>query len=96
MSFYHCVTDSIELLFFGLIYSILMIYSDNRLVSRNLDNIKSVNITELSFLSKSSTSHTALLLELVKEVLESNSSKSLGLSLNLNMLLGFNSLVETI
>ena len=75
---------------------ILKILTNNRLVCRNLNNIKCIDITELLLLCKSCTCHTALLVELVKEVLECDSSKSLGLTLNLNMFLSFNSLMQTV
>ena len=61
-----------EFFLLGLIYRILMIHTRNRTVGWNLNNVHAVNVTELLLLSESRTGHTCLLLELVKEVLESD------------------------
>ena len=73
-----------------------MIDTCYRTVGRDLNNIHSVNITELFFLSKRCTSHTGFLVKFVKEVLECNGCKCLALSLNLNMLLRLNCLMQAI
>ena len=73
-----------------------MIYTDDRLVRRNLDNIHSVDITELLLLCKSSTCHTCLLVILIEEILECDVGKSHALTLDLDMLFGLNSLMQSI
>ena len=96
MSFLSCLKDGIELLSFGLINRILKVFSDNGFIGGNGDDIHSVDFPELCFLGESGTGHAGLFLEEVKEVLECDGSKSLGLTLNLNMLFGFDGLMETV
>ena len=83
-------------LFLGLIYRIVEIHTYHRTVRGNLHHIHSVNITELLFFRQCRTCHTALLIVFVKEILERNSSKCLTLSLNFNMFLSFNCLMQSI
>ena len=59
---------------------ILMIDTGHRPVRRNLNDIHSVNITELLLLRQRGTRHTRLLLIFVEEVLEGNRSQRLALS----------------
>ena len=73
-----------------------MVDTLNGLVGRNLNNVHVVDITELLLLGQSGTSHAGLFLELIEEVLESDRSQSLGLTLNLNMLLGLDGLMQTV
>ena len=89
---YYCII----FFFLGLIYSIIIINTCNRLVGRNLYNVHSVYFPEFLFLCKCCTCHTCFLGIFVKEVLECNCCKSSALSLNFNMFLGFNSLMETV
>ena len=96
MRFNNRLYNSIKFAFLSLKYSIIIINSYNRLVSRHFNNIHVIDFTEFLLFCKSCTCHTSLLLKLIKEVLECNSCKSLTLSLNLNMLFGFYRLMKTI
>ena len=79
-----------------LIYGILFINTDNRLIRRNLNNIHSVNFSELVLFGKRCTRHTCFLIVFVEEVLECDSRERAAFSLNFNMLLGFYRLMESI
>ena len=89
-------SDSFEFCGFGSVDEIVFIDAGDWFVRRDLNDIEGVNLLEFFGFGKSSTGHTCLLVKLVEEVLECNCSKSLRLSLNLNMFLCFNSLMKTI
>ena len=59
------------------IYLIVMVDTDNRLVSRYSDNVELVYLLELVFLGHSGTGHTGELVIEAEEVLESDSCESL-------------------
>ena len=90
------LNNRIEFLFFCHINSVFQVFTLYRFVGRDLNNVHSVNITELFFLSKRSTCHTAFFCIFVKEVLESNGCKSFALTFYLYMLLGLNSLMKSV
>ena len=96
MGFFNCLNNCVEFFFLCHVYGIFEVFTLYRSVSRDLYNVHSVDITELFFLGKSCTGHTALLIIFIKEVLECNSSKSLTLSLNLNMLFCFDCLMKSV
>ena len=73
-----------------------MINTCNRLVCWNLNYVHAVDVTKLSLLRKRCTSHTALFIKFIKEVLEGDSCKCFALSLYLYMLLCLNCLMQTI
>ena len=88
--------NGFEFFFLCLVYGILVIDTCYRTVRWNLDNVHSINITELFFLGKCRTGHTGFLVKFVEEVLERNGCKCLALSLNLYMLLRLDCLMQTI
>ena len=96
MSLHYSIDNCIEFLFLCHINSIFMINTDNRSVSRDLNNVHCIDITELFFLCNSCTGHTTLLVIFIKEVLECNSCQSLTLTFDLNMLFCFNCLMKSI
>ena len=66
MSFFNCFYNSPVFFLFRLIYRIFQVFSENRLIGRDLNNIHTINITELFFLSQGCTGHTTLLIILIK------------------------------
>ena len=96
MSLLDCLNDSSVFLFLCLIYGILLIHSLYRDIGRDLNDIHSVNITELFFFCQRSTCHTALFVKLIEQVLECDRRESLALSLHLHMLLRLDRLMETV
>ena len=96
MCFLNRFNNCIEFFFLCHVYGIFKVFTLYRSVGRNLYNVHSVDITELFFLGKSCTGHTALLVIFVKEVLECNGCKSFALSLDLNMLFCFDCLMKSV
>ena len=88
--------DSTIFLAIGLIDAVIHIVADNRLVGRNLDHIELVDIPELTGLSAGGTSHTGKLMIHTEVVLQRDGGKGLCGSLHLDMLLGFDSLMESV
>ena len=91
--FFYFIHNSMEFFLLGLINSILFIHTDNRSVGRNLDNVHSIDVTELFFLCQSGTGHTCFLIILIEEVLECNIGKGLALTFYFYMLFCFNCLM---
>ena len=87
---------SMEFLFLGHIYGIVVVDTGYRTVCRDLDNVHAVDLTELLLLGKSCTGHTGLLIVLVEEVLEGNGGQCLGLTAYLYMLLCLDRLMQTV
>ena len=87
-----------SLIFFtsGLIYSVVLVVTDNRAVCRNLNNIKLVDIPELTSLGRSCTGHTRELVIHTEVVLQSDGSKGLSCCLYLYVLLSLYSLVQSV
>ncbi len=77
MRFLNSFHNRVEFLLLGFVNGILQIYSRNRLVRRDFDDIHSVDFTEFLFLGQRRTGHTALLVKFVEEVLESNRRQGL-------------------
>ena len=96
MGFLNSLNNCIEFFFLCHVYGIFEVFTLYRSVGRNLYNVHSVDITELFFLGKSCTGHTALLVIFIEEVLECNGCKSLALSLDLNMLFCFDCLMKSV
>ena len=96
VSLFNIFYNSSELRIFCLINNIWKVFSLNRSVSWNTNNVHTVDWTEFLFFCLSSTSHTTFLSVFIEEVLERNCSKSLTFSLYFNMFLSFNSLMKTI
>ena len=89
---YYCV----ELALLGLEDSIRQILTGNRLVCRNFNNVKLINLPELLFLGHSRTGHTGELFVKAEVVLECYCSERLALVCNLNAFLSLNSLMQTL
>ena len=96
MRFNDILHNSMEFLFFCHIYGIVIIDTRDRTVSRNLNNVHAVDLTELFLFRKGCTGHTGFFVKFVEEVLESNGCQSLGLTAYLYVLLCLNSLMEAI
>ena len=90
------LNDSLVFFFLCLIYGVLPVHSLYRDIGRDLDDVHSVNITELFFFRQRSTRHTALFVKLVEQVLECDRRESLALSLHLHMLLRLDRLMEAV
>ena len=96
VSFLNCLYNGIEFLFLCHVNGIIKIFTLYHTVGRNLYNVHAVDITELFFLGKGRTGHTAFFVIFVEEVLEGDGCKSLTLSFNLNMLFRLDRLMKTI
>ncbi len=96
MGLFDLFDNSLELLTLCLIYGILMVDTRNRYIGRDLDDIHTVGIAEFLLLGKGCTGHAGLLVKLVEEVLEGDRRKCLGFTFYPDMLLGLNSLMETV
>ena len=96
MCLYNISNNCIEFILLGLINRIIIVNTGNRKIGWNLNNVHTVNITELLLLCQCSTGHTGLLLIFIKEVLECDRSERLTLTLHLHMLLRLNCLMQTI
>ena len=77
MTLLYLLDNGIEFTLFGLEDNIGVVYSCNRLVSRHLDNVKTVYLPELVLLGERSTRHTRKLFVKSEIVLEGDSSDSL-------------------
>ena len=96
VSFFNCFYNGVEFLFLCHVNSIVKIFTLYYTVGRDLYNVHAVDITELFFLGKRCTCHTAFFVIFVEEVLESDGCKSFALSFNLNMLFRLDRLMKTI
>ena len=96
MRLLHFLNDSLILLLLGLIHSIFKIHTLYRLVGRNLDNVHAVYITELFFLSKRRTRHTALLVKFIEQVLECDRRQRLALPAHFHMFLRLDRLMKPV
>ena len=86
----------IQLLLLCLKYRIRLVYSLDRSVCWNDNNIHTVYLSELLFLCLRCTSHTCFLVKHIEKVLERDGCKSLTLSLYLHILLCLYSLMQSI
>ena len=96
MGGHNIIHHSVEFFFLRLVYDVLVVNTDHRLVGGDGHGIHAVGIPELFLLRQSGTGHTGLLAELVEEVLERDSRQSFALPFYLNMLLRLNGLVQTV
>ena len=80
----------------GAINRIRIVDTGNRPVGRNLDDVQTVNLTELVFLGQRRTGHAGQLFVQTEVVLERDGRQCLVLTLNLDMLLGLNRLMQTV
>ena len=88
--------DGIVFLALGAIDTVVHIDTGDRLVGRDNDYIELVDVPELACLGLGCTGHTAQLVVHTEVVLERDGRKSLGSSLDLDVLLGLDSLVESV
>ena len=88
--------DSTVLSFLGSVDEINCIISNNRFVSRDWNNMKTICVKKLSSFSFSCTSHSSQLVVQPKIILKGNSCKGLILFLDSSSLFSFNCLMETI
>ena len=96
MCFFYCIADCSVFFLLRLIYSIIQILTDDRLIGRDFYNVHSVDLTELLLLCQRRTCHTALLFKFVEEILECNGRQRLTLTFHLYMFLRLNRLMQTI
>ena len=93
----HHLVDDGTVLFTGcLIDTVVHIVADNRTVGRNLHHVELIDIPELASLGRSRTGHTSQLVVHTEIVLKGDGGKGLGGSLYLHVLLGFDSLVQSV
>ena len=71
------IDNSLELFLLGLIYRIVEILTDDRLVRRDTDDIHGIDVTEFLLLGLCGTGHAGFFIEFVEEILEGNGCKSL-------------------
>ena len=96
MCFFDFFHDRTEFFFLGHIYRVIQVDTLNRTVCRNLDNVHTIDLTELLFLCQSRTSHTCFFRIFVKEVLECNGGQCFALTAYLYMLFRLNRLMQTV
>ena len=92
----HIFDDGIQLLLLCLENGIVFIYTLDGKVRGDHNNVHAVDLTELVLLSLCGTGHAGFLFIFIKEVLEGNGRKSLGLPLNLYILLCLDTLMQTV
>ena len=85
-----------QLLLTGLIDRILQVFSLDRTVGRNLDDIHAVDRTKLLFLCKRRTGHAAFFRVFIEKVLERDIGQCLAFPLDLHMLFRLNGLMQTV
>ena len=96
ITFNDFINNCMEFTLFSTVNLVIVIYSFNRFVCRNSNNIELIDFLEFIFLGHSSTGHTWKLAVQTEEILERNCSKRLRLTSNLYAFLSFNSLMQTI
>ena len=96
MRFLHSLNDRAELLLLRHIDGIIQVLPGDRLIRRDLNDIHAIDIAELLLFRQGGTGHAGFLLIFVEEVLEGNGREGLGLSLDLDMLLRFDRLVQAV
>lgn len=92
----HSIHDRMQLLLLGLVYTVLIVDTDDRAVCGHNDNVHAIDIAELFLLSERCTCHAALLVKLVEEVLEGNGCKRLALTLYFDMFFGLDRLMQAV
>ena len=81
---------------FGLVNQIITVITSNWAVGGNAHHVEFVDVPKLACLGLGSTGHTTKFVVHTEVVLQSDGCKGLSCSLNLNVLLGLDSLVQTI
>ena len=88
--------NSLVLFSLGLVYRIIMIHPGYRFIGGDLHHVHTIDVPELLLLCKGSTCHARLFIIFIEEILEGDVGKSHALALNLDVLLGLDSLVQTV
>ena len=88
--------DCFVFFFFRLVDRVFQVHSLYRDIGRDLDNVHAVDVAELFFLGKGSTSHAALLLKFIEQVLECDGCQGLALPAHLHVLLRLDRLMEAV
>ena len=96
VTFLYLLDNCVEFALFRLEDNVRVVYSCNRFVGWNFNNVQPVDLPELVLLGKRSTRHTRQLFIKPKVILECDSRNSLGLSCDLDAFLGLDSLVKTV
>ena len=92
----HLVHNRLVFFFLCLIYGVLQVLTNHRLVGRDDDNVHGIDVAELFFLCLGSTRHTCLLRILVEEVLECYGSQGAGLPAHIYVLLSLDCLMKSV
>ena len=96
MGFFNFIHNGMEFFFFGHVYRIIQVFTENRSVGRDFNYVHSVDITELFFFGKCSTGHAGFLFIFIEEVLECDRCKCLALTFYLYMLFCLDCLMQAI
>ena len=96
MGFFNFIHNGMEFFFFGHVYRIIQVFTENRSVGRDFNYVHSVDITELFFFGKCSTGHAGFLFIFIEEVLECDCCKCLALTFYLYMLFCLDCLMQAI
>ena len=88
--------NGIDLLSVCTEYKIIMIHTNNLLIRRDLDNIQTINLTELFLFCQSSTCHTCRLVVFIKEVLQCDRCQRTAFTLHFHAFLCLNCLMQTV
>ena len=92
----YLLDDCLVLLAFGLVYAIILVDTCNGFVGGNYNHIQLVDIPELTSLGLGRTGHTGQLVIHTEVVLQGNRCECLGSGLDVNALLGLNSLMQSV
>ena len=92
----HALDHGIVLGPLGLVYEVLFVHPDDRLVGRNHDYVKLVDGPELARLGLGGTGHSGELVVHPEVVLQGDGGKGLGRILDLDILLGLHGLMESV
>ena len=94
--FHNLIDHGVELSLLCLVDDVILVLTRDRSVCRDHNDIEFVDRPELACLSLCGTCHTGKFVVHTEVVLESDGCKSLGCSLHLDVLLGLDSLVESV
>ena len=89
------VDNGIELALFGLVNNVRAVFTNHRLVCRNLYNVQFVNFAELGFLGHGRAGHAGEFVVKAEEILERDGCKRFAFARDFHAFLRFNGLVQT-
>ena len=95
VAFFYLLNNCVEFSVFGFVYNVRQVFTDYRLVGWDLDNVHTVDLTELLFLGHCSTGHTGELFIHTEQVLVGDGSQSLRLTFYLNAFFCLDCLMQT-